>query len=120
MPLLFVYGTLKRGFPLHHHLGPSRFVAAARTGPGFALYRLDWYPAMVAEAEATGVTGELFEVSEPLLAVLDEVESVPYLYHRVQVPIVECDGEPRTNLALAYVYQQPVAGRERLGSGEWV
>jgi gamma-glutamylcyclotransferase (GGCT)/AIG2-like uncharacterized protein YtfP len=117
MPLLFVYGTLKRGFRLHHHMRSAQFVAAARTGPGFSLYQLDWYPAMVADPDGAGVSGELFEVPEALLAVLDEVECVPELYLRLEVPLVQQDGVPAQ--ALAYVYQQPVTGRLRVESGDW-
>jgi gamma-glutamylcyclotransferase (GGCT)/AIG2-like uncharacterized protein YtfP len=119
MPLLFVYGTLKRGFPLHHHLAEARFVAAARTGPGFTLYQLDWYPAMVADPEGAGVSGELFEVPDSLFPVLDEVEGAPHRYHRLPVAIVERDRLPTAEQALAYVYRQPVLGRARIESGEW-
>jgi gamma-glutamylcyclotransferase (GGCT)/AIG2-like uncharacterized protein YtfP len=87
MPLLFVYGSLKRGFRLHRHLQPGRFLGAAHTEPGYALYRLDWYPGMVAEPGSGVVTGELYEIPEALLPFLDEVESVPHLYQRAQIEI---------------------------------
>ena len=120
MPLLFVYGTLKRGFRLHHHMVGARFVAKARTGPGFSLYRLDWYPAMVADPSGAGVSGELFEASDALIAMLDEVECVPDLYHRLEVVLVEWNGAPAPQeTALAYVYQQSVDQRRRIESGEW-
>ena len=119
MPLLFVYGTLKRGFRLHHHMEGARFVATARTGLGFSLYRLDWYPAMVADPHGAGVSGELFEASDALIAVLDEVECVPDLYHRLEIPLVEWNGAPTQETALAYVYQQLVDERRRIESGEW-
>jgi gamma-glutamylaminecyclotransferase len=47
MTLIFVYGTLKRGFSNHHHLDGQAFLGAARTAPGYALYALAEYPGMV-------------------------------------------------------------------------
>ena len=108
MPLLFVYGSLKRGFRLHRHLRASHFRGIACTEPGFALYRLVWYPAMVAENTSGMVTGELFDVPEALLSALDEVEGVPVLYQRVRIRVSCPEHSPAAVEALTYLYQQPV------------
>jgi gamma-glutamylcyclotransferase (GGCT)/AIG2-like uncharacterized protein YtfP len=119
LPLLFVYGSLKRGFRLHRHLRPASFRGAARTTPGYALYRLVWYPAMVAEPGSGEVTGELYEVPEDLIPVLDEVEGVPHLYQRVRIRVSCPDHSPHEVEACTYLYQQPVEQRARVEDGYW-
>lgn len=119
MPLLFVYGSLKQGFRLHPHLAAGILRGMAHTGPGYALYRVSWYPGMVADETSGGVSGELYEIPEALLPVLDEVEGVPDLYRRASVTVTcpDYSGEPVQ--ALTYVYQQPVEPRSRIESGHW-
>lgn len=119
MPLLFVYGSLKRGYRLHHHLQSSVFKGVACTEPGYALYRLGWYPGMVIEAEYGGVTGELFEILESLLPELDEVEGVPHLYQRAAISVHCPDHSPEAVVALTYLYQQPVCQHPRVVDGYW-
>lgn len=60
MPLVFVYGTLKRGGRNHAHLSGQYFLGPARTQPGYTLYQPADYPGMVpVTADRDGVTGEL-------------------------------------------------------------
>jgi gamma-glutamylcyclotransferase (GGCT)/AIG2-like uncharacterized protein YtfP len=74
---------------------------------------------MIAEETSGGVTGELYEIPEALLPLLDDVESVPDLYLRVTLAVTcpEHAGEPLE--ALAYVYQLPVGAQSRIESGHW-
>jgi gamma-glutamylaminecyclotransferase len=116
MRMLFVYGTLKRGHRLHAYLEMARFVGEASTGPGYALYRIEWFPAMVADPEAAGVSGELYEVDDELLARLDEVESAPYVFRRAPITLQTSDGMSEVE---AYLYQRPVARLTRIESGSW-
>ena len=74
---LFVYGTLKRGGELHHHLTRlgARFMGLARA----TAERVEGgrYPgARPAARQGRGVLGELFELRQPSrhLRILDEVE----------------------------------------------
>jgi gamma-glutamylaminecyclotransferase len=80
MPVIFVFGTLKRGFPLHDPwLSHASYLGAARTvhphpmliaGPRFA-------PMMLHEpGRGLRVHGELYGVSDVMLADLDALESV--------------------------------------------
>lgn len=113
--LIFVYGTLKRGGSNHHFMAGQRFVAEARTAPGFVLYTLDGYPGMVADAaDRSGVTGEIWAVNPPGLAALDELEGIAEgLYHRVLVPLAV----PHNTLRVeGYLYAHSIANRTRLGS----
>jgi gamma-glutamylaminecyclotransferase len=80
MPRVFVYGTLKRGFPLHNEgLAGAIFLGAYRTvepypmliaGPRYAPMMLDQ------PGRGLQVSGELYEVSRDRLEKLDALESV--------------------------------------------
>lgn len=84
--LLFVYGTLRRGQPLHAHLGAAEFLGRG-TVPG-RLLDLGAYPGLIPASDALalpGVTpepaggervhGELYRSEDAdLLARLDELE----------------------------------------------
>jgi len=76
---LFVYGSLKRGGLHHHELKGAEFLGEARTVPGYALEPWGQYLALVAApGRQDCVTGELFELAEELLPVLDEFEGDAY------------------------------------------
>lgn len=75
--LLFVYGTLRRGRELHHHLQRlgARFVGVGRVAA--VLYKRRRYPgARPAGRRGQWVPGELFALRHPArdLRVLDVVE----------------------------------------------
>lgn len=109
--LVFVYGTLQRGRALHEHLAGQRFVGEARTQPEYRLYRIDWYPGLV-EASSSGeglaIHGEVWDVDEASMAILDRVEEVDSgLYERrlirLQKPFDQSE-------VLAYLYLGDVEG----------
>lgn len=116
MPLVFVYGTLKRGGRNHAQMSGGRFVGPARTQSGWALHDLGSYPGMVPAPDAPeGIVGELWEISDPLLAKLDRFEGVHEgLYRRETLALAE----PTGTTAFAYVYLRPLDGHRRLGA-EW-
>lgn len=115
LTLLFVYGTLKRGQINHHLLASEKFVATARTRPGFRLYELDGYPGLVPDREDhDGVIGEIWAVGPNALTALDAFEGLPEgLYRREPLPLISPHEKLR---AEAYVYAQAVTGRRCLGS----
>lgn len=87
--LLFVYGTLMRGFPLHRLLdGRARYAGQRRVAA--RLFDLGTYPASVPDAGGS-VRGELYQVMDPALwATLDSVEGAQY--HRREVIVRSEDG----------------------------
>lgn len=89
MKRLFIYGTLKRGFPNHSYLARQTFCGAARTRPGYRLYKVADYPGMIADpASADVVDGEVWEVDDHCLASLDYFEGVPEgLYERDSIDL---------------------------------
>jgi gamma-glutamylcyclotransferase (GGCT)/AIG2-like uncharacterized protein YtfP len=75
MPYLFVYGTLMRGFALHHHLEDARFVGGGSIAG--RLHDLGEFPAMLpAKRAGQRIRGELYRLSDPVaqLPRLDAVE----------------------------------------------
>lgn len=106
MARIFVYGTLKRGCCRADVLRDQRFVGQARTAARYRLYETGTYPAMVEDEAGLAVEGEIWEVDERCLALLDRIEGVPALYQRKPVAI----DDPPGIEADSYVYQESVAG----------
>lgn len=80
MALVFVYGTLKRGFPLFEQgLSNSKYLGDVVTVALYPLYiAKEFYgPVMLHRpGEGLKVHGELFDVPDAHLPTLDELESV--------------------------------------------
>jgi len=121
--LVFVYGLLKRGFSLHHHMSLGVFVGDA-TVRG-ALYSLGQYPGLV---EGTGsVHGELYRFADIAVAleVLDEVELYDPLdpdgseYLRV-IRQARLDASGESVATWCYVYNKPIATGSPIKSGAWI
>jgi gamma-glutamylcyclotransferase (GGCT)/AIG2-like uncharacterized protein YtfP len=83
---LFVYGTLLSGETHHHMLDGTQRLGPARTLPVHTLYDLGEYPAMVAGG-TTAIAGELYVVGEVILAILDDFEGAPTLFHRARIQL---------------------------------
>jgi gamma-glutamylcyclotransferase (GGCT)/AIG2-like uncharacterized protein YtfP len=81
-PLLFVYGSLKRGMANHAQLQQAAWVGCARL-EGLALYDLGPFPMAIACSEPdSAIEGELYTVDAALLEQLDRFEGAPRLYQR--------------------------------------
>lgn len=110
---IFVYGTLKRGYRLHHHLAGQTFVGEARTVPAYRLFRIDWFPALVDAREGQAIEGEVWEVDAAGLIELDDVEEVhDGLYERRRIHL-----QPPfdTETVEAYFYLRDVCGSDECG-----
>lgn len=94
LPYLFVYGTLKRGGPIHSHLENSPFLGEAVTLASYTLWDLGAYPGL-SEGGATAVHGELYGVAPDLWNHLDDIEGAPDLFVRRPVCLQgRLEGEP--------------------------
>jgi gamma-glutamylcyclotransferase (GGCT)/AIG2-like uncharacterized protein YtfP len=115
MPLIFVYGTLKRRGSNHHFMAGQQFLGDARTPPGFRLYELDGYPGMIEKPDdRDGVTGEVWSVDAPCLAQLDRLEGLTEgLYLRVPIKLLPPFADQTIE---TYLYARSVDGRKDLGS----
>ena len=116
--LLFVYGTLKRGYSNHHHLAGQRFVGLARTTPGFRLYDLGGYPGIAPKSDdREGVVGEVWSVDAAALEELDRFEGVHEgLYRRAPLALMP---PFETKNVEAYLPSVPFSNRPDIGS-EWI
>jgi len=88
---VFVYGTLKRGFPNHHLMPDADYKGACRTSGRVPLVIAGpWYtPILIAESGGHRVTGELYGVDDDGLAYLDDLEGVgrPFGFDRIQLEV---------------------------------
>jgi gamma-glutamylaminecyclotransferase len=110
---LFVYGSLLSGEENHGALLGARFVGAARTAPRYTLVSLGRYPALVVGGR-TAVVGELYDVDDARMVLLDEFEGVPEHYLRVDVDVE--GGEPAQGYVLA---PHRVGDLPIIASGDW-
>jgi gamma-glutamylcyclotransferase (GGCT)/AIG2-like uncharacterized protein YtfP len=125
--LLFVYGTLMRGFD--HPM--ARLLSANATFVGVAscrgrLYLVKHYPGLLLSDEAADVVhGELFVLREPeaMLREFDMYEACgegfaePTEYVRRQLAVRLGDGSARD--AWTYVYNWPVNGLPQIAAGRF-
>ncbi|KVO77060.1 gamma-glutamylcyclotransferase [Burkholderia ubonensis] len=125
---VFVYGTLRAGEANDIGHAAARHGIAAPTLVGAAalpgeLYDFGTYPGMVAVADGkTLVWGDVYEVDERLVPVLDEIErvypGVDTLF-RQEATSVELGG--RQYACLYYpVAAHAVSDKPRIVSGDWV
>jgi gamma-glutamylcyclotransferase (GGCT)/AIG2-like uncharacterized protein YtfP len=126
--LLFVYGTLMRGFdhPMAQLLSRNAdFVSEARCGG--RLYLIKHYPGLVlSDAPDEIVFGELYRLSRAgeLLREFDMYEAcgegfvAPTEYIRQLLPVILQDGAAIE--AWTYVYNWPVAHLPRIESGRFM
>jgi len=76
LPLIFVYGSLKRGYALHHLLTSQLSQGQAVTRPLYRLFDLGSYPGLVEWPDGLAIRGEVYQVNRECLKRLDEVEGV--------------------------------------------
>jgi gamma-glutamylcyclotransferase (GGCT)/AIG2-like uncharacterized protein YtfP len=118
MPLIFVYGTLKRGDVRSENLRSQRFIAAARTRPEYRMVDCGDYPGLVeVETDGREIEGELYDVTPECLLELDDVEGVDEgLYARRMIRL-----QPPfdATLAEAYFYLPSIAGMPDCGT-QWL
>ncbi len=81
LTLIFVYGSLKRGYALHYLLNSQKNPGAAITKPLYRLFDLGSYPGMIEWPEGLSIHGELYLVDADCLANLDEAEGVAEGYY---------------------------------------
>lgn len=128
MKNLFVYGTLMSGQRAADKMSDGKYLGDYRLD-GYAMYNLGRYPGIIPMGGEC-VYGELYEISEDMIPVLDEYEEEGSLYHRREVMVRACDWKPEfpyveegnsegnrnpnpaneTADAIVYVYAKEVVG----------
>ena len=85
---IFVYGSLKKGYALHHLLEDQLRLADASTVPLYRMFDLGSYPGLIEWPDGTTIFGEVYEVSNTCLQRLDDAEGVADgLYVRRQIQL---------------------------------
>jgi len=89
--IVFVYGTLKRGWRNHRLLEGATFLGTAVTRRRYRMLCVG-FPVVLAtspkpEVQLGCVTGELYEVDEAILAQLDRLEGNGRMYQRTRVSL---------------------------------
>jgi len=136
MKLLFVYGTLKRGFSRHHALEGQRYLGTAFSEPKYSMFHISGFPALVQDpalrfSERTDtvkeIWGELYEVNNDCLSKIDEIEGVSAnlfqrypislaRYNLVNLPMTkEVFADLYKNTAEAYFFQKDISGARDCG-----
>ncbi len=105
---LFVYGSLRRGFPNHFLLEKSIYMGTYSTVDKYYMIGQvsKSFPYVVAEKEfesqpSTHIIGELYDIDADVLKNLDDLEGHPDFYMRCLVRVADELGD---NIYSAYVY----------------
>jgi allophanate hydrolase len=70
-----IYGTFMRGQPGHANLDGARFVDTVETASRYRLWEVDGrWPALIEDDDGVAIAAELYEIEEPHLARLAELE----------------------------------------------
>lgn len=87
--LIFVYGTLKKGYWNHYLLenNHTNFVRKAKTKNKYSLTLRGAIPCLFKNPETSQIQGELYEVSNYVMSRLDRLEGHPFVYCREQIEI---------------------------------
>lgn len=114
--LVFVYGSLKRGFPLHALLQGQLCLGNAVTEPFYRLFDMGSYPGLVEWPEGLAIHGEVYQVDSECLSRLDEAEGVAdRLYVRRKISL---GAEFESSEVHAWFWLRAVRGLRDCGS-EW-
>lgn len=114
---LFVYGTLQKGHHNHHFLKGATFLEKAQIN-GFKMLHLGGFPGIVPSDDTSGITGELYSITDEMLPALDRLEGVPTLYTRETIVGMR-DGSIEE--AFVYVFQpaRPLSEYKVIHTGVW-
>jgi gamma-glutamylaminecyclotransferase len=107
--LVFVFGTLKRGFPNHHYLAQQTLLGDFETEQAYPLYLVGerHSPWLIDQpGEGMKVRGQVFEVDEQCLAALDELERIHARdgYRRQEIKVSSQQGSVKLSV---YAYLKP-------------
>ncbi|WP_322051383.1 gamma-glutamylcyclotransferase family protein [Paraburkholderia bannensis] len=127
MKYVFVYGTLRAGeindislAAARHAIREPRLVGQSSVAG--RLYDFGRYPGMIADAQAAPVLGDVYEIDEALVPVLDEIEEV---YPGVEGEFLSCqvnvDVQGAQIECLFYpVTQRAAQGLPQIHGGDWI
>lgn len=119
--LVFVYGTLKLGFPNSHLNGGVQLEGEWHSRSAYPLYLVgDRFSPWLIDEPGSGclVTGEIFRVTDIQLSAMDRLERVSCTdgYHRQTIEVIEEQGE-LSHQAYAYFKTSDQLAQEAIRDG---
>jgi gamma-glutamylcyclotransferase (GGCT)/AIG2-like uncharacterized protein YtfP len=109
--LIFVYGSLKRGFQRHKVLtnGGAQFAGAGITfDTNYTMHTLDAFPAVIQDGKDNSrfaICGELYTVNKNVLDTIDAVESDGLLFSRKLIEVFNLnDANNQYKVTRAWMY----------------
>ena len=122
--LVAVYGTLKQDGSNHGLLGDSPLKYVGYTLPKYKLLSMGSYPGAISGNDSLVV--EVYEVTDNVLARLDQLEGHPTFYERLLVPIFNKDGKSTeawlytiSHLSSNYAHRPAYNRRNKEGHIDW-
>jgi gamma-glutamylcyclotransferase (GGCT)/AIG2-like uncharacterized protein YtfP len=113
---LFVHGKLRRDEANHHLIAATTFLGTALTIEQYALCIMG-DKAIVTKRPASRIVGEVFEVSDDLLKLVDRSEGHPHVNKRELVQVALQDGTVAD--AWIYFHVQPLRDAQIVESGDY-
>lgn len=110
MPLVFVYGTLRKGEHNNHLLASSKFVGEATSVQAKYWMACDHTVPFLHDGGHSRVVGEIWRVDGPIFKRLDQLEGHPHLYCRVRRTFQLQNGERVA--AWVYIAQEAYAQKQ--------
>jgi len=101
--LVFVYGSLKRGFWNHHLLADADFIGTGRTFNKYAMH-FNGVPLVNKNRQVSQIQGELYQVDYNILKKLDRLERHPNWYIREQVAVIVDNADNNEVIYSAWIY----------------
>ncbi|WP_232316653.1 gamma-glutamylcyclotransferase family protein [Candidatus Burkholderia verschuerenii] len=128
---VFVYGTLRAGEINDINRAAERHGIAKPACIGAAyvrgrLFDFGSYPGLVLDDQAAPVRGDVYEIEDALVPVLDEIEEVYpgveglFRAHRLHVQVALEDAHTDIDCLIYPVAESAVNGLTRIEGGDWV
>lgn len=105
--IIFVYGTLKKGFENHHFLDGAKFIGNATTKEKYPMVNVvKAYPYMINQkGKGKIIKGEAYQIDDKILSHLDMLEGYPEHYDRDKIALIVEDIELQ---AITYFVNQKI------------
>ena len=89
-PLLFAYGSMKRGFRNHYRLKNDKFIGQAKTKKKYCMFPAPSYnyPYRIEDDHMWQLKGELYELTNTPIETIDEFEGSPVCYYKKMTIVV--------------------------------
>jgi len=118
--LLFVYGSMKRGFRNNIRLDKEVYFGDAITKEKYCMFpSVNFtYPYALKEDKRWQLKGELYDITNIDISVIDDFEGVPKFYYRESIEIIW-----RDQVTKAFIYfrsnENPNSYEKELALDEW-